>query len=263
MQDVVHHGHGQIAIGRRLHGNELVGETGGAVEDEAEVDDARTGLASTYEVLGAAHLVLDGIATPNVDEIRADHDAWVDHGAGKLAARVIELGIEGTVIQTDRAERNGDAKGVRETERHQVLEAVLGGDACAEVPENDLIRAMLVTNLAELLANLVESLIPANFLELPAPALTHALERFSETFGIVGLATREAALLANVPIGLFRLRVDDALHALDLAIFHDGLERTVVMVTPTGTSSVDERFFRHAKLLSLFLCWLRHATHPR
>ena len=245
MQDVVDHRHRQVAVGGWLHRDELVGKAGGAVEDEAEVDDAGAGLACAHEVLGAAHLVLDGVAAPHVDEVRADHDARVDDRARKLAAGIVELGIERAVVQADRTERDGDAKGVREAERHQVLEAVLGGNACAKIPEDDLVRAVLVANLAELLADLVEGLIPADLLPLAFAALADALERLLQALGIIGLTACKAALLADVPIGLFRGRVNDTLHALDLAIFHDGLERTVVVIAPARAGGVDERVFRH------------------
>ena len=247
LQDVVDHTHGQIAVGGGLDADELLCKTSGAVEDEADVDDLRTVFAGANKVLGAAHLVFDGVAAPNVDQVGINDDLRVDEDVVGGGAYVVELGIERAIVQTDGLHRVRNAECVAEALGHERLHAVGRRNAGAQVPHGNGFCAVFVAQLAQLRADFVKRLIPGDLLPLAFAALADALQRLLKALGIVGLAAGQASLLANVAVDCLGARVVNGFHADDLAIFYDCLQRAVVVVTPAGTRGVDERlaFFEH------------------
>ena len=104
-QDVVDHAHGQIAVGSGLDAVELIGESCRAVEDEADVDDARSVLARLHQMLSETDLVLDGVAAPDVDEVGLVEHARIDQYMGSRGSDAVVLGIERAVVQADRLHR--------------------------------------------------------------------------------------------------------------------------------------------------------------
>ena len=256
LQDVVDHAGRQHAVGGGLDAIELVGKTGRPIKDEADVNDLRTVLAGLYQMLGKSHLILDGVAAPDIDEVSIVQHARVYENVRCGRADAVELGVEGAVVKTDGLHGTRAAKRVPEALGHECLEAVRRRNARAQVPQRDGFRAVRVTNLQHLVGNLVERLFPRNLFPLALATLADALERLLQTRGVIRLTPREASLLADMCILCLRPLIVGLLHTDDLAIFDNGFECTVVMVAPPRTCCVDERlaFFQHAcSLLQLTL----------
>ena len=116
LQDVIDERHGHVAVSTRMDAIEFIGPAGGAVEDEAQIDNLCALVAGTHQALGNAHLVFDRVAAPDVDKVGADHIARIDDNVRICNVRCIELGVEWTIVKRDR--------------RHRVRAAVQVGEAC-------------------------------------------------------------------------------------------------------------------------------------
>ena len=178
-----------MAVGTGMHAVELVGEAGRAVEHQADVDDRGTCIARCDEVLRDAHLVLDGIAPPHIDEVGADHRAWVDDDVRICRTGRIELGVERAVVQSDRCHRERASEQVSPAVRHERFEAGRWRCTSIKAPHHDGFMAVLLANLHQFLGDFVECLIPTDALPFTLAALANALHGILQTVRVVGHTT--------------------------------------------------------------------------
>ena len=138
-------------------------------------------------MLCETHLVLDGVAAPNVNEIGVVENTRIDEHVARRRADAIELGVERTVVKANRLHGARHAERVTETLGHEGLKAVRRRNARAQVPHDQRFGTVLVAQLDHLGANLVKSLIPADLFPLAFATLANTLERLFQALGIVGL----------------------------------------------------------------------------
>ncbi len=243
--DVTGHGQGKRGVRTGLHGYELVGVTGGGVEEQADIDDLRAVALGLDHVLGEAMLVLDRVGAPHDHVIGRVDVTRVGVIVAVGVAQVIVGGEQRAIVQTVCLHREGRAiqtakAGVQHTGKTHGRRIARG-----QVPERERLRTVLLTLLGQLLGDLVECLIPADLLPLALAALADALERCGETIFVVGLTTCHDTLLADVCLARFGPRVIGGLRADDLAILDNRLQCAVLVVTPTRTRSVDKALLGH------------------
>ena len=240
LHDEVGHSERERRVTAGLDRDELVRKAGGAVEEQADVDDLGAVAARLNQVLGDALLVLDGVCAPHDDEVGAVEVGRVGGHVLVEVAHVVEGGVEGAVVKAVALDRVGGTPQAHEARGQHGTQALRGRHRGHHVPHGQRLRAVLVAQLKELGGYLVERLIPADLLPLALAALANALKRVQQALGVVGLAARHDALLADVALVRLGPGVAGLLCADDLAVLCDGLDGAELVVAPPGATGVDE-----------------------
>ena len=256
LDDEVCHRHGKRRVGAGLDGDELVGKSCRAVEDQTDVDDLRAAAARLDQVLGDALLVFDGVGAPHDDVVGRIEVCRIGRHVLVEIAHVEERRVERAVVKTIALDWVGGAPQAQETRRKNCLHALARRHGRDNVPHGKRLGAVLVADLEQLLGDLVHRLVPADLFPLALAALAYALERVEQALGVVRLPAGHDALLADVALVGLGTGVVGLFGPDDLAVFDDGLDRAELVVAPAGTAGVDVALsLSHGSLpFSLFSC---------
>ena len=193
-----------------------------------------------------ALLVFDGVGAPHDDVIRRIEVRRIGRHVLVEVAHVEERCVERPVVEAVPLDGVSRTPKPHEPRAQHSSQPLRRRHRRHHVPHGERLRAVIVAQLQKLRGDLIERLVPADFLPLALAALARALQRMQQALRIVRLAARHDALLADVALVRLRTGVARLLGTHDLAVFDDCLDRAELMIAPPRTTGVDKRLpLRH------------------